>query len=107
MRSTSQRDSTFSDRLSACLAAGQLTVADAALWFGRPHSTVRMWIKLERAPRGPQGAFVEQRLGILERAIRGKRFPLDPCESQQLRPQTIERIRNELERAELPARHSA
>lgn len=107
-RSPQQRPAvvdTFATRLQHCLNVGQLTVADLAIWFGRPHSTVRLWIKQQRAPRGPQGRFADERLRRLEWAIANKyQFPLDQNESQQLRPGTIERIRNELERAGVPAR---
>lgn len=95
-------------RLLQCQRQGQLTTADLARWFGRPYHTVRGWLEHGYQPRGPQGIEVLRRLEWLEYALSiGYGFPLSLTESQNQRPATIERIRNELERDHAPARHSA
>lgn len=95
-------------RLAKCQQQGLLTTADLAHWFGRPYHTVRGWVAHDYLPRGPQGAEAIRRLEWLEYALSiGYGFPLSLTESQNQRPATIERIRNELERDHAPARHPA
>lgn len=66
-------------RLKAVMARGNLTVADLARWFLRPHATVRQWIEFGREPRGaPQDLQeLDRLLGLLEAMIRQKnRLPV-------------------------------
>lgn len=43
---------TFQNRLKACQALGNLTVADLARWFDRAHPTVRGWVERGMEPGG-------------------------------------------------------
>lgn len=96
-------------RLAWCQQAGLMTVSDLAHWLDRPNATVRTWLFMGRVPRtSAQRVDVDNKLRLLELAITHKcGFPLSPTESQRTRPQTIERIRDELERSSVPARHPA
>lgn len=98
----------FKETAAWCLTNGNLTIADLAHWLERPYQTVHQWVMRGCEPRGPQGKHAKLRMGLLVHAITHEfGFPLDPHESSYLRPGTIERIRNELERAGLPARDPA
>jgi hypothetical protein len=92
---------TFAARLSTCLASGNLTVADLARWFGRPHPTVRGWITNGFDPRGgPHDvAYVHALLDALEMTIRKRReLPLKRGISRAARITHIEGLRRDIDR---------
>lgn len=69
----------WQQRLQAVQRGGNLTVADLARWFDRPHSTVRTWVLQTARPGG--GALdvehAEALLGLLEELVRRRQgFPI-------------------------------
>ena len=90
------RKASFQKRLSACQRAGNLTQADLARWFDRPHATVRSWLRDGREPSGGpiDVDHANQLLGLLEALIRQKRgFPV-PRLSGAARRKHVQDIRN-------------
>lgn len=86
-------------QLEWCLKHGQLTVADLAHWFSRPHMTVKSWLVDGREPRGPQGVEALRRLALLREAIRQRQFfPVDAGLSQHARPEYITKAYGQLSR---------
>lgn len=70
---------TWQRRLQTAQRAGNLTVADLARWFDRPHATVRTWVCDGREPGGGplDIQHAQALLGLLETLIaRKKGFPL-------------------------------
>ena len=70
---------TFQQRLHQAQRGGNLTVADLSRWFGRPHPTVRQWVRKGINPGGGPLDIEEvwDMLKLLEKLIRaGKGFPL-------------------------------
>ena len=70
---------TFQSRLRKAMREGNLTIADLARWFERPHPTTRSWVKLGVDPAGgPQDReWILKRLEKLEDMIEaGKCFPV-------------------------------
>jgi len=59
----------LSARLKKCLERGKLTIADLALWLGRPFPTVRMWVNAFTYPSGPRAAGLWPKLTRLEKMI--------------------------------------
>jgi hypothetical protein len=69
----------FQDRLKKVMATGNLTVADLARWFDRPHPTVNGWVRDGGNVGGAtlDVAYVYAQLDKLERMIRKKQgFPV-------------------------------
>jgi hypothetical protein len=65
----------FAARLKKVLAEGNLTIADLARWFNRPHPTVAGWVKGGRVGRelAPlDAAYVTAQLVQLERRLAKK-----------------------------------
>jgi hypothetical protein len=91
------RPPTFQERLLGCLKGGNLTVADLARWFNKPHPTVRGWTN-GFEPRGTSSDvdFVFTMLTTLETLVR-KRFKL-PIAPNVRRADRIKQI-DELRRA--------
>ena len=70
---------TIQARLEKCMRKGNLRVSDLAGWFGRPHPTVRGWVKRGIQPGGGpmDQEQIETLLGVLEGLIRDKSgFPV-------------------------------
>ena len=70
---------TFQARLKKCMRDGNLTVADLARWFERPHPTMRSWVENGVEPGGgPQDrAQVLETLTQLEKLIaKNNKFPV-------------------------------
>lgn len=70
---------TIQARLEACMRKGNLRVSDLACWFGRPHPTVRGWVKRGIQPGGGpmDQEQVELLLGELEKLVQKKQgFPV-------------------------------
>jgi hypothetical protein len=65
---------TLQKRLERMLEAGNLTVADLARWFDRPHATVRGWVKGGRLGLTARldAIYVETQLRNLERRLETK-----------------------------------
>lgn len=73
----------FQKRLLGVQRRANLTVADLARWFNRPHPTVRCWTKGTRPSGGAiDSASVEKGLAKLEALLERKKLPLS-----WLRPQ--------------------
>ena len=92
---------TFAARLHSTLSQGNLTVADLARWFGRPHPTVRGWITNGFDPRGgPHDVeYVHQLLKCLEILINKRRgLPLKRGISRAARIAHIEGLRRDIDR---------
>lgn len=86
----------WSDRLNVCIRDGNMTVADLARWFGRPHPTVRQWVHRGFEPRrgGPHdAAWFEAMLTALERLIKRRyQFPLSRHLSPRARADLIRQL---------------
>lgn len=83
----------FQSRLRVCMARGNLTVADLARWFGRPHATVTTWTK-GRVPGGTISdcIFLAERLRDLETRIMNQDgFPV-PSLGQRERIAYLEKL---------------
>ena len=93
--------SSWQKRLTNAQRAGNLTVADLARWFDRPHATVRSWVCDGVEPGGGPLDVEHARalLGLLETLIaKRKGFSLDPAQ-----PRKVQRARlADLRRAMLP-----
>ena len=91
---------------------GNMAVADAALWFGRPYTTVRSWLVHERVPSPgtPPGREAHRLLDLLEAAIaRDTRFPIPAHLTQRYRKTYVkELVRRHVKRDPVvPAAHPA
>lgn len=65
---------TFQQRLGRLLKQGNLTVADLARWFEKPHATVRGWVRGGNLGLPPMdAAYVEAQLGLLEQRLKKRR----------------------------------
>jgi hypothetical protein len=66
---------TFHQRLLAAQHGGNLTVADLARWFARPHPTVRQWVRRGVSPGGGplDQQEVERRLTTLEKLVKAQK----------------------------------
>ena len=65
---------TFQQRLQRLLDTGNMTVADLARWFGKPHATVLGWVRGGNLGLPPlDAAFVTAEVERLETLIRKKR----------------------------------
>lgn len=97
----------LSVRLTRLMEAGKLTVADLAYWLGRPHATVRLWVKGTTAPGGRYLAdLAYHRVLLLEHHVRAG-FVI-PEMSAHKRPEFIRQARNAAERPRsIPARDIA
>lgn len=93
----------FSAELKHVMQEGDLTIADLHHWFNRPRPTVRTWVKLDHAPRGPAGALAWERLRLLQHAVRYGVLPVSRELSSHERPRYIVQVRNGLERNRVPA----
>ena len=85
----------FQNRLVAAQRGGNLTVADLARWFDRPHATVRTWVQDGIEPGGGpiDIKHTQELLGLLEALIKRKKgFPV-PRLSPQKRIAHIRQIR--------------
>jgi hypothetical protein len=97
----------FATRLAKVMRVGDLTIADLHHWFNRPRYTVRMWVLLEREPRGPAGRLAHHALDRLEKEVMARRgFPVPANLSSLERPAYIRQVRDGL-RTRVPARGSA
>ena len=70
---------TFQGRLKKCMRDGNLTVADLARWFDRPHPTMRSWVENGVEPGGGpiDAALAHATLDKLEKLIaRNSKFPV-------------------------------
>jgi hypothetical protein len=70
---------TFQSRLQKCQQNGNLTVADLARWFDRPHPTMRSWVEQGVEPgAGPMDAAMAwATLDKLEKLIaKNSKFPV-------------------------------
>lgn len=77
---------TIQARLEKCMRAGNLRVSDLAGWFGRPHPTVRGWVKRGIQPGGGpmDQEQIETLLGTLEGMIDKRQgFPVPRLGPQQ------------------------
>lgn len=86
---------TWQQRLAAVQQGGNLTVADLARWFDRPHATVREWVKNGVEPGGGPNDIehAEALLGLLETMIRKRKgFPV-PRLSPRERVAHVTRVR--------------
>lgn len=64
----------FSERLNRILRDGNLTIADLARWFDRPHPTVSGWIRGgEVGGAQLDAAWIDAQLVKLETMLRKKR----------------------------------
>ena len=70
--------SVWSDRLEHARRAANMTVADLARWFDRPHATVTYWLKGGEPALGPGNRdHAEALLGLLEALVqRGVELPV-------------------------------
>lgn len=66
---------TFQERLQAVMQGGNLTIADLARWFDRPHPTVGFWVRDGKEPGGGplDAAMVQARLVKLELLVKKKK----------------------------------
>jgi hypothetical protein len=90
----------FGTRLNDCMVNGNLTVADIARWFCRPHPTVRGWIKKGFDPRGgPHDVeYIHAMLKALEGIIdKGRNLPLKRGISRAARIKQIEGLRRDID----------
>ncbi len=88
----------FRHRVRVCLRRGHLTTADLQHWFGCPYSTIRTWLKEDRAPGAASVSRFSQRLHFLEVALRTQRhFPVPVDISQRQRATYIRGIRDDFE----------
>lgn len=81
-------------RLAAILHDGNLTIADLARWFGRPHPTVSGWVRGGQVG-GAQldTAYIWAQVLVLERRIRKRQgFPV-PRLSRADRARYLEKLR--------------
>lgn len=88
----------FKERLEYCQRAGNMTIADLARWFDRPHATVRSWILQGVEPGGGpiDIEHARQLLGLLEMLIRKERgFPV-PRLSPQKRIAYVKELRHKV-----------
>jgi len=88
---------TFQARLRKCMANGNLTVADLARWFERPHPTMRSWVEDGVEPAGGplDSAMVKATLNKLEKLIASNsKFPV-PRLSPQKRIAYLKELRRE------------
>lgn len=82
-------------RLKVAQGQSDMALADMAVWFDRPHSTVRCWLEQGYQPRGPGGKEALRRLGILEVEIARKRgFPIPANLRSHARPAHIKSLRD-------------
>lgn len=98
---------TFSDRLTACLQQGNLTVADLARWFDRANATVRSWVRDGHEPRGGplDAAMTRGQLVMLEKKIAARDgFPV-PLLSPKERIKHLARLRPRLRKSKRPVGH--
>ena len=89
---------TFQARLRKCMAHGNLTVADLARWFERPHPTMRSWVEQGVEPAGGplDAAFAHATLERLEKLIaRNSKFPV-PRLSPQKRIAYLKELRGSI-----------
>lgn len=72
-------------RLNACLKGGNLTVADLARWFDRPHPTVTGWVRGGDVGAAPLDlAAIEKKLTTLEQRIRRRKgLPMPPLSPRE------------------------
>jgi hypothetical protein len=87
---------TFQARLKKCMRGGNLTVADLARWFERPHPTMRSWVEQGVEPgAGPlDAAMAWATLDKLERLIAcNNKFPV-PRLSPQARIAYLKELRH-------------
>lgn len=93
---------TFQQRLQAAVQGGNLTVADLARWFDRPHSTVSFWVRDGKEPGGGplDAALVAAQLATLERLIKKKKGLPVPRLSPQKRMAHMAAIKKQ----EMPCR---
>lgn len=85
----------FTYRISRCVKRGDLSRADLALWFGRPYTTIRSWVELERIPNPdtPPGREAHRLLVLLEQAIEHDvRFPIPVHLSQRYRKKYVQQL---------------
>jgi hypothetical protein len=86
----------ITDRLLAVMAAGNLTVADLARWFGIPDPTVRGWVR-RRVALGGAPRDIADMLGMLKdietRVARKRGFPV-PRMSQPRRISYLRTLRS-------------
>lgn len=78
--------SSFQERLKRCMKGGNLTVADLARWFGRPHPTMRSWVEDGVEPGGGplDAALARATLDKLEKLIaRNSKFPVPRLSPQK------------------------
>jgi hypothetical protein len=77
----------FGSKLHALMRQGNMTTADAVLWFERPYATVYSWAWQNNVPRFPYDARAWARLHLLEHYMRRpgrKLIPLDDNLSQKV-----------------------
>lgn len=82
-------------RLQQAMWAANLTVADLARWFDRPHATVRCWVHGTNGVGGPPGdaAAIELHLKRLEALLAKKKGPFPvPRLSSRARIDYLRRI---------------
>lgn len=86
---------TFQQRLQAVMQGGNLTIADLARWFDRPHPTVGFWVRDGKEPGGGplDAALVLAQLGKLEHLIKKKKGLPIPRLSPQKRIAHMTRIK--------------
>jgi hypothetical protein len=77
---------TFQARLRKCMDRGNLTVADLARWFDRPHPTMRSWVENGVEPAGGplDAAMAQATLDKLEKMIaKNSKFPVPRLSPQK------------------------
>lgn len=88
----------FSERLQRVIREGNLTVADLARWFARPHPTVANWVKGGRMGRELpplDAAYVMAQLEVLEKRLKKKNGLPVPVMSARKRKRYFEDLRDE------------
>lgn len=88
---------TFQQRLRGAATAGNLTVADLAVWMQRPPQTVRTWYNQNRVPLGAKGRAAIVRLELLEWAVdNDPRFPVPQTVTQRQCADHVAGVRDDL-----------
>lgn len=86
---------TFSQRLDKVRRDGNLSIADLAHWFERPHPTVSGWLRGGRVGLAPlDTAWIEAQLGRLENMLRKNRGLPVPRLRREDRRIYLDQLRN-------------
>lgn len=87
----------FQQRLKSVMCGGNLTLADAARWFDRPHCTIRQWALGTRPGRSPADVEdAELRLVTLEGLLKRRKLPVPRGLSPKARIEWLAGVRKEV-----------